>query len=220
MKKLILLMGISLLCNFLYSQTMPVRDTVPILDTVYLMSGQTVTGVVKDSANDELKILIPKKGDFKADFIDLDLVYSVKYGTGTESIFYKQDTLFGNYYTAQEVKFFLQGERDARNSYRTPWCTAGAFAVGFTGGYLQNFIFTFLPPFAYAGMTTAFRIKIKPGTVSNPDYLKYDTYLLGYEKEAKKHRVFRSLMWGGIGMVSGFLTSSIVQDYNSSHHPQ
>ena len=206
-------MGILLLCNLIYSQpTAPV-----VLDTVYLMSGQTVTGVVKDSANEELKILIPRKGDFKADFIDLDLVYSVKYGTGVESVFYKQDTLYGNYYTAQQVKYFLEGERDARRSYRSPWCTAGSFAVGFTGGYLQNFIFTFLPPFAYAGTTTFFRVKIKPGTVSNPDFLMYETYLLGYEKEARKHRVFRSLMWGGIGMVSGFLTSSIVQDYNSSH---
>jgi len=206
-------MGILLLCSLIYSQpTAPV-----VLDTVYLMSGQTVTGVVKDSANEELKILIPRKGDFKADFIDLDLVYSVKYGTGVESVFYKQDTLYGNYYTAQQVKYFLEGERDARRSYRSPWCTAGSFAVGFTGGYLQNFIFTFLPPFAYAGTTTFFRVKIKPGTVSNPDFLMYETYLLGYEKEARKHRVFRSLMWGGIGMVSGFLTSSIVQDYNSSH---
>src|ERR1700741_600221 len=110
MKRLILSMGILLLCNLIYSQpTTPV-----VLDTVYLMSGQTVTGVVKDSANEELKILIPRKGDFKADFIDLDLVYSVRYGTGVESVFYKQDTLYGNYYTAQQVKYFLEGERDAR----------------------------------------------------------------------------------------------------------
>lgn len=209
-----LLIGISMLCNFLAAQTAPTP-----LDTVYLMSGKTVTGVVKDSANEELKILIPRKGNFKSDFIDLDLVYSVKYSNGVETIFYKQDTLFGNYYTSQEVRYFLEGERDARRSYRCPAWSMGAFAAGFTGGYVQNFVFTFLPPFVYAGSTTFFRVKIKPGTVSNPDFLKYDTYLLGYEKEARKHRVFRSLMWGGIGMVSGFLTSSIVQDYNSSHHP-
>ncbi len=205
MKRLIVLMCISFLCNFVHAQT------TPALDTVYLMSGKTVTGVVKDSIDQELKILIPRKGDFKADFIDLDLVYSVKYGaTGTESVFYKQDTLFGNYYTPQEVKFFLEGERDARRAYRCPWWSAGAFAAGFAGGFTQNFFVTFIPPFAYSASTTFFRVKIKPGTVSNPDYLKYDTYLLGYEKEARKRRVFRALVWGGIGMVAGFATSAAI----------
>ncbi len=211
MKKLFFLFSFLFCCLLVHAQT------AQPLDTVYLMSGKTVTGIVKDSADERLKILIPRKGNFKADFIDLDLVYSVKYTTGTESVFYKQDTLFGNYYSAQEVKFFLQGERDARKSYRCPMWTTGAFVAGFAGGYTENFFLTFLPPFLYAGATTLFRIKIRPGTVSNPDYLKYDTYLLGYEKQARQHRIFRSLLVGGIGMVSGFITSSVIQDYNKSH---
>jgi hypothetical protein len=181
------------------------------LDTVYLMSGRTLAGVVKDTSAQELKVLVPSKnGEFKADYVDIDLVFSVKYRNGKEEVFYQQDTLFGNYYTPQEVRFFLQGERDALRSFRCPWVTAGAFVAGFAGGYTQNFFLTFVPPFAYAGSTTFFRIKIRPGTVSSPDYLKYDTYLLGYEKEARKRRVFRSLMFGGIGMVAGFATSSLI----------
>lgn len=211
MKKLVFLVLILFPGLQVYGQT------AQPLDTVYLMSGKTVTGVVKDSVDERLKILIPRKGNFKADFIDLDLVYSVKYGTGKESVFYKQDTLFGNYYSAQEVKFFLQGERDARKSYRCPVWTSGAFIAGFAGGYTKRMFLTFLPPFIYAGTTTFFRIKIRPGTVSNPDYLKYDTYLLGYEKQARQHRIFRSMLFGGIGMVTGFITSSVVADYNSSH---
>lgn len=191
-------------------------QTAQPLDTVYLMSGKTLTGIVKDSTDDKLKILIPKKGNFKADFIDLDLVFSVRYNNGSESVFYKQDTLFGNYYSAQEIKYFLQGERDARMNYHCPMWTTGAFIAGFAGGYTKSYL-TFIPPFLYAGTTTFFRIKIRPGAVSNPDYLKYDTYLLGYEKQARQHRVFRTLLFGGIGMVAGFVTSSVVSDYNSSH---
>lgn len=189
-------------------------QTTEPLDTVYLMSGKTVVGVVKDSTEAQLKILVPKKGNFKADFIDLDLVYSVKYKTGVETVFYKQDTLFGNYYTAQEVRYFLQGERDARRSYRCPVWSTGAFVTGFGAGLYGGYIFTFLTPFAYAGTTTFFRVKIKPGTVSNPDYLKYDTYLLGYEKEARKRRIFRALIWGGIGMVGGMTTAAIISSSN------
>lgn len=186
------------------------------MDTVYLMSGRTVTGIVKDSTNEnQLKILIPRKGNFKADFVDLDLVYSVKYSNGVETVFYRQDTLFGNYFTAQEVKYFMAGERDAWHSYRCPVWVAGAFAAGYAGGITGRFIVTLLPPFAYALGTSFFRTKIKPGTVSNPDYLKYDTYLFGYEKEAKKRRVMRSLLWGGIGMVSGVASLAI---YTQTQH--
>lgn len=179
------------------------------------MSGKTVAGVVKDSTDDQLKILVPKKGNFKADFIDLDLIYSVKYKNGVETVFYKQDTLFGNYYTDQEVRYFLQGERDAMRFYRCPVWSAGAYVFGFAGGAFGGYIIPFLAPFAYAGTSTFFRIKIKPGTVSNPSYLRYDTYLLGYEKEAKKRRIFRSLIWGGAGMLSGIITASIIT--NSAH---
>lgn len=185
-------------------------QTAEPLDTVYLMSGRTVAGVVKDSTDEQLKILVLKKGNFKADFIDLDLVYSVKYKNGVETVFYKQDTLFGNYYTDQEVRYFLQGERDAMRSYRCPVWSAGAFVFGFAGGAFGGYIIPFLAPFVYAGTSTFFRIKIKPGTVSNPAYLRYDTYLLGYEKEAKKRRIFRSLIWGGAGMLSGVITASII----------
>jgi hypothetical protein len=180
------------------------------MDTVYLMSGKTVTGIVKDSTDDQLKILVPKKGQFKSDFIDLDLVFSVKYRNGKEEVFYKQDTLFGNYFTEQEVRYYMAGERDARRSYHSRlWC-AGGFALGCVGGYFRSPITVFTFPLLYPATTTFFRIKIKPGSVSNPENIKYDTYVLGYEKEARKQRVFRSLIWTGVGTVIGFTTSAIL----------
>jgi hypothetical protein len=206
MKRLYILLLLSFFSTLLFSQTPEP------MDTVYLMSGSTVTGIVKDSSDEQLKILVLKKGNFKADFIDLDLVYSVKYKNGVETVFYKQDTLFGNYYTAQEVRYFLHGERDAIRAYRCPAWSTGAFVFGFAGGLYGGFIAPFLAPFAYAGSTTFFRIKIKPGTVSNSSYLKYDTYLLGYEKEARKRRIFRALIWGGIGMVGGLTTNAIINN--------
>lgn len=196
---------------FSFSYTLAAQTPVA-LDTVYLMSGKTVAGVVKDSTDEQLKILIPRKGNFKADFIDLDLVYSVKYSDSVETVFYKQDTLFGNYFTDQEMRYYLQGERDARRSFRSPLWSTGAFVAGFGGSLLGgiNFALPFIPPFAYAGLTTAFLVRIRPGAVSNPNYLRYDTYLLGFEKEAKKHRIFRSLIWGGAGMIAGMVTNSII----------
>ncbi len=188
----------------------PLVGQVTALDTVYLMSGKTVTGVVKDTSNQKLKILIPKKNnEFKADFIDQELVFSVKYKTGQEAVFYKQDTLFGNYYTPNEVRYYLQGERDARKSYHCRGWIAGAFVVGFASGTFRNAVML-IPPFAYSGISVGFRVKIRPGSVSNPDYLKYDTYLMGYEKVARQQRVMRTLLSGAIGFVAGFATTTVI----------
>jgi hypothetical protein len=181
------------------------------LDTVFMMSGKVVTGYVKDTSAQQVRMLVPKKGNFKADFIDQELVFSVKYGkTGNEVVFYKQDTLFGNYYTPQEVRYFLQGERDARLYYRCPVWTISAFCVGFAGGYTGSMI-GLLPPFAYSGLSVAFRIPIRPGTVSYPGNLRYDTYLLGYEKQARQRRTLRTLAAGGIGFAAGFTVLSLVK---------
>lgn len=180
------------------------------LDTVYLMSGKVVEGVVKDTSNEKLKILIPKKkGGYKADFIDQELVFSVKYKTGSEAVFYTQDTLFGNYYSPNEMRFFLQGERDARRSYRCPLWISGGFVAGFAGGYTGSAI-GLIVPFGYSAATVGFRVKIRPGSVSNPDYLKYDTYLMGYDKVARQKRIMRTLVAGAIGFTAGVVTQSIV----------
>jgi hypothetical protein len=182
------------------------------MDTVYLMSGKIVTGYVKDTASQQVRMLVPKKGNFKADFIDQELVFSVRYGqSGQEVIFYKQDTLFGNYYTPQEVRYFLQGERDARSYYRCPGWTAGAFVLGAACGYTKQ-MWALAPPFLYSGFSVVFRIPVRPGTVSHPQNLKYDTYLLGYEKYARQRRALRTLAAGGIGFAAGFITSSIINN--------
>lgn len=188
-------------------------QTPTAMDTVYLMSGKVLAGVVKDTTNDKLKILIPKKNnEFKADYIDRDLVFSVKYKSGRESVFYLQDTLFGNYYTPNEVRYYLQGERDARRSYRCRGWIAGGFIAGFAGGYTRSVI-GFIPPFAYSAVSVGFRVKIRPGSVSNPDYLKYDTYLMGYEKVARQNRIMRTLVAGAIGFAAGFATNTIIYEW-------
>lgn len=187
------------------------------LDTVYLMSGKTVEGVVKDTSNDKLKILIPKKdGGYKADFIDQSLVFSVKYKTGTEAVFYKQDTLFGDYYTANEIRYFLQGERDARKHYRCPLWITGGFAFGIAGGLTGSMI-GLIAPFGYGIASVPPRVKIRPGSVSNPDYLKYDTYLMGYEKVSRQKRVMRSFASGAAGFVVGIVVRSLYIQYDEQH---
>lgn len=179
------------------------------MDTVFLMSGKTVTGMVKDTSNEKLKILIPKKGKLKPDFIDQDLIFSVKYRTGDEKVFYVQDTLFGNYYTPNEIRYYLHGERDARKNYHCRLWIAGGFVLGYGAGLFHSPIMLAVP-FGYSSASAGFRVKIRPGSISNPDYLRYDTYLMGYEKVARQKRFMRTLVSGAIGFACGFATTSIM----------
>lgn len=199
---------------YLFAQKLTAQVANPV-DSIYLMSGKIITGYVQDTTGDRLKIAIPKgKDDYRVDYVDNELVFSVVYGkTARESVMYRQDTLFGNFFTPNEMRMYMRGERDARKHFKCPWATIGAFAFGAAGGYTQSFLM-FLPPFIYSGATTAFRVNIRPGAVSNPNFLKYETYLMGYEREARKRRMFRTLIAGGAGMVAGFATSAIINGVN------
>ncbi|TND08787.1 MAG: hypothetical protein FD123_2003 [Bacteroidetes bacterium] len=205
-----------LLLSFLYgipvsAQVITVDTTQASPDTILLMSGKSLVGFVRGESDDELKVRVPKKGQFKLEFVDIDLVFSVKHPSGKEELVYKQDTLFGNYFTPQEVRYFMQGERDARKSYHSPAIVAGGFVAGAAGSYALGPFFGLPAGFAYAGLTTMLRVKVKPNTVSHPESLKYDTYLLGYEKEARKRRIFRSMLAGVGGYVVGLATAYTVE---------
>jgi hypothetical protein len=203
--RLLFTLCISLLAAIHIGAQMPNQP----LDTVYLLSGKTVAGYVKDTSAEQVRMMVPRKGSFKTDFIDQELVFSIKYGqTKQEVVVYRQDTLFENYYTQREMRYFLQGERDARASYRCPAWTIGAFVVGAACGYSKS-IFGLIPVFGYGVGTAAFRIPIRSRAISNPNYLKYDTYLLGYEKYARQRRTLRSLSYGGIGFGLGLVSAFI-----------
>lgn len=205
MKRLLLLLTLFYPLASLLAQpgTISVDTTQTSPDTIQLMSGKKLVGFVRGQSDDEVKVRVPKKDAFKLEFVDIDLVFAVKHPNGKEDMVYRQDTLFGNYFTPQEVRYFMRGETDASRGFRCPLVTAGSVLVsGATAAYLGPFYG--LPGcFVYGGLTTFARVKIKPNTVSDPETLKFDTYLLGYEKEARKRRLFRSMVWGFGGYVAG-----------------
>jgi len=181
--------------------TVDTTQTAP--DTIQLMSGKTLIGFVRGQSDDELKVRVPKKEQLKLEFVDIDLVFSVKHPNGKEEMVYVQDTLNGNYFTPQEVRYFMRGETDARAKYRSPIVTTGGFLAGAAASAGLGPFFALPAGFVYGGLTTFSRVKIRPNTVSNPETLKYDTYLLGYEKEARKRRMFRSMLAGMAGYAVG-----------------
>jgi hypothetical protein len=174
------------------------------LDTVLLMNGSKIAGVVGDTSNHHFKVTYLKKsGKSKTISLEEDLVFSILYKDGHEQVVYQQDTATGNYFTAEETRFFIYGEQDAEKNYHCPGVVISSFAIGVGGAYLGSFL-SFIPPFAYSGLLLIPKIKIKYKTVSNPVYLNYDTYVLGYEKVGRRKKLFRSLISGISGMAIGF----------------
>lgn len=211
--KSLLSLTLFLLCSLaaMAQTTNTGTDTIQYRDTVLLMSGKHLVGKVYDTVDQRLRVMVPgSSGKPKLELVDQDLVFSVKYGLDSrEVVFYKQDTLFGNYFTPQEVRVFMMGENDARNGYHCPLWTYGSVAACGAAGLFLSPVIAIASPFAVSGISVFPRIKIQPSTVSNPEYLKYDTYILGYEKEARKRRLFRALIGGVSGFAVG-LTGAII----------
>jgi hypothetical protein len=175
-------------------------------DTLLLMNGSRIAGDVIDTANRKFKVkYLKKSGREKVISMEDDLVFSVRYQDGHEQIVYQQDTSTGNYFSAEETRFFIYGEQDAEKGYRCPGSTISSFMIGVGSAYIGSFL-SLIPPFAYSGLMLIPKIVIKYKTVSNPVYLNYDTYVMGYEKVARRKKLFRSLV-SGIGGLAGGLVS-------------
>jgi hypothetical protein len=123
---------------------------------------------------------------------------------------YVYDTVIGNEFTVDEMRYFILGERDADKNYKA----RGTLALGVLIGTLSGFTGSFLcpiPPFAFTALCGLPKIKIKPGTVTNQDFLKHDPYLMGYERVARKKRKLQSLIGGGVGLVVGLSTYGVLK---------
>ncbi len=187
----------TLLSLNIYSQETP-------KDTIQLLNGEQLITTVADTVIGRVKITrADKKG--AEDFIETQDIFSIKFANGFERIYYFQDTLLGNDLTVEETRYFIYGERDARN-YKVPGSKIGAFVVGAAAPIVGLGLLSVIPSFGFTATTMIPRVKIRESTVSDYRYLEHPTYVLGYERVAKKKRIMGALSHGGIGLALGFAT--------------
>jgi hypothetical protein len=172
-------------------------------DTLVMLNGDVVVCTVLDTTNGMTSIKNPKNPR-KNILIENDRIFSINNQNG-ESVLYTYDTLIGNEFTIDEMRYFMRGEQDADKNFKANGCLAIGAAVGVLSGFTGSF-FCPIPPFAFTALSGLPKVKIKLSTVSNPDYLKHDTYLMGYERVARKKRKLKSLIGGGLGLIVGFGT--------------
>lgn len=176
-------------------------------DTVLLLNGTVIISTVVDTTNGVLTIK-NKKNPAKNYIIDNERVFSIRNSSG-ENIIYTYDTLIGNEFTVEEMRYFIKGEQDAEKGFKAYGSLYGNMALGIASGLTGSF-FCPIPPFAFVALSGLPKVKIKHKTVSNLDYLKQDPYLMGYERVARKKRKVQSLIGGGIGLAVGLGTWGVL----------
>ncbi len=181
-------------------------------DTILLLNGGVVIGSVIDTLNGVTTIKNPKDST-KNLIIENDRIFSITNANG-ESVMYVYDTIIGNEFTIDEMRYFILGEQDAEKGFKAKGAFWGNMLLGAAGGVTGSFLCP-IPPFAFTALSGVPRVKVRPSTVSNVDYIKHDTYIMGYERVARKKRKISSLVGGGIGMGVGLGTFFILKANNS-----
>jgi hypothetical protein len=177
-------------------------------DTVLLLNGGVVTGIVIDTTNGVTSLKNPKDST-KNIIIENDRIFSITNQNG-ESIMYVYDTLIGNEFTIDEMRYFILGEQDAEKGFKAKGAFWGNAVIGAASGALGTLLAP-IPVFAFVALSGVPKVKVKPSSVSNIEYIKHDSYLMGYERVARKKRKMGSLIGGGIGLGVGFGTYFILK---------
>jgi|GEM_PF-1070354 len=187
-------------------------------EKLQMMNGGLYDVKVLDTTSNKISVEYLKKNKPKILVLNKEDVFSLKYANGKEIIFYKQDSLSEeNYMVPSEMEAYIAGQRDAIKGFHSPVTTIGSFVVGaaapfalapIVGGYA--YFLSPLPIGAYIGIAGARWIKIKRKNVSDPKYLKSDTYIMGYDHAARGKRVQNSMIGGGLGLLVGIISSVIL----------
>lgn len=182
------------LSNFTFSQE--------VKDSIYLMNGQVFGEMVVDSSLGAVTINDPEKPGKRLHY-ELDQLYKIRYVSGREHYYYSQDSSKFNWFTREEMGLFIKGEHDSRRFFKPKACGIAAGIFGFVGGMSGTFWGPILP-YGYMAFSGITKIKIKHKTVSDPRFLDYDAYILGYERTARQKRKIWSVIGGSIGLVAGY----------------
>lgn len=177
-------------------------------DTIILLNGNTVVSTVVDTTDGVVTIKNPKKPGKNIN-IENNRIFSINNNKG-ENIIYVYDTILGNEFTIDEMRYFIKGEQDAEKGFKARGALYGNMALGLASGATGSFLCP-IPPFTFIVFSGLRKVKVKPKTVSNPDYLKEEAYLLGYERVVKKKRKIGSLIGGGIGLGVGLGIAAILK---------
>ena len=179
------------------------------LDTLWFMNGETLNVKVTDTLlnPEQVTCKYMKRKKEREMKIDKERLFSIKFSDSTEKIYYVYDTMQGNIFTVEETRYFVLGERDALKGYRPTISLVCGIAVGLGSPIaLAGTIISTIPVLAFGAASSKLpKVKVNTKKIASREYLKKDTYLLGYERVARKKKMFSALAGGTAGLAAGFV---------------
>ncbi|HQW05000.1 MAG: hypothetical protein IPH05_11245 [Flavobacteriales bacterium] len=185
-------------------------------DRIQLMNGEVINGKILGQSTLEVRYVETRKnGRTRERAEPTEEVFSVTDSLGRERIWYFYDTIFGNDLTIEQMRWFIQGERDARKGYKPTWPMIEAFAVGagLTIGFNWEMNSLFVPPIT-AGVMALPRVYITKGSISDPTMEGNAYYATGYARVGRSKRVVRSLIAGFVGIGVGLAVRQLIINPN------
>ena len=178
-------------------------------DTILLLNGVEITTTVYDTLFGLVRFKDPKPDKDPVEMESSD-IFSIRNSKG-EFIKYVYDSAGDNNLTIDEMRYYIKGEQDAQKGFKPHGAFWTNVLIGAASGATGVF-YCPIPPFLFTALCGATKVKIKHSTVSNLEYLKHDTYVMGYEHVARGKRKLKSLLGGGYGLVGGIGAAIILKN--------
>jgi len=179
--------------------------------TILMMTGKIIEG--KIVSRDSFYVYYDYEkasGKVKQNRLDLERVFSITTGE-EEDVVYYMDADIGNYFTIDEMRYYIKGEQDASEYYKANWTIWAGLPITAGLSYVTaSTIIVFAVPFAYLVAAGLPKYKIKREATSSSELISEPAYVLGYERTARQKRVFKALATGLVGTVVGIAARSVV----------
>jgi hypothetical protein len=163
-------------------------------------------GIKKDSVDGNF-LYYRKPGRTKVKSMELEKIYSVNYSTKRPPlILYVQDTLEGNWYTAEQMADYMRGQNDAYRNYKKKarLSALNGFLVGIASPAIDDRFGPFIIV-GYTGLVGFSKPKLKTRYGFDANYKDNPYYEEGFGTMAK-----RLTLWhAATATVSGYVLGSI-----------
>ncbi len=185
-------------------------------DRIILMNGEIINTHVLGQSTLEIRYQeFGKNGKVKERAEPTETVFSVIDSLGKERIWYFYDTVFGNSLSVDRMRWYINGERDARAGYKPILPMIGGFVFGAGASIAANLEVNslFLPPL-YSAVMILPRVHVTRGSITDPVMEGDEDYAWGYAKVGRSKRVVRCLLSTFAGVVVGVAVRQLVINPN------
>jgi hypothetical protein len=185
-------------------------------DTIITFEGSRIP--IRDYyMNNELQQLEYTTEKGRSKIIDAEDVFSVK-SKDSENILYQMDSARGAYLCVEDMKCYMKGVDEARESHGAIFATLGGLAVGSaaviyasTSSAKINYFWTPVVPLVFCIGVSFTRPSIANIKKSYPEWSNNERFLAGYYDQSRKKRVKNAILSSLTGMAIAAAVSFAVK---------